>query len=35
MVTDENDVNPYGDMTIEEYDEYEQYMDGLAGDWEG
>ena len=30
-----NDANPYANMTDEEYAEYEEYMDGLAGDWEG
>lgn len=29
------DTNPYRDMTDEEYEEYENYIDGLAGDWEG
>ena len=32
---DELDCNPYAHMTDEEYAEYEAYMDGLAGDWEG
>lgn len=31
----DRDTNPYRDMTDEEYEEYENCMDGLAGDWEG
>lgn len=35
IVEPETDTNPYRNMTDEEYEEYENYMDGLAGDWEG
>lgn len=36
IIESENkDTSTYRSMTDEEYQEYENYMDGLAGDWEG